>query len=137
MVECLANGCRCQSNVALSQSHQRESRLWIPPGLPSCEECLLRAWEVTQLESNAAQFGEGPAELPPQIGSKLRACCQNLLLGLGGGPAQPEDLGTVHAASAMGAADSAYAAPPLHRLGPLLGEIVLTKSLEHAHQLAI
>ena len=43
----------------------------------------------------------------------------------------------MHTASAMGAADSACAAPALHRLGPLLGEIVLSESLEHAHQLAI
>ena len=43
----------------------------------------------------------------------------------------------MHAASAMGAADSASAAPPLHRLGPLLGQVVLTESLKHAHQLAV
>ena len=89
------------------------------------------------MESDAAQLGQGPAELAPQVGSQLRAGGQGLLLGLGGGPAQPKDLGTVHAASPMGAADSAPAAPPLHRLGPFLGEVQLPESLEHAHELAV
>ena len=84
-----------------------------------------------------AQLGEGPAELPPQVGSQFRACRQGLLLGFGGRPAQPKDLGPVHAAAAMDAADTASAAPPLHRLGPLLSQVVLTEPLKHAHQLAV
>ena len=43
----------------------------------------------------------------------------------------------MHAAAAMDAADAASVAPPLHGLGPLLGEVVLTEPLEHAHQLAV
>ena len=57
MVERLADGCPCQRNVALSQSYLGESRLRIPPGLASFEECLLCSLEVTQLESYAAQLG--------------------------------------------------------------------------------
>ena len=50
MVECVSDGCRCQSNVALSQTHLGESGLRIPPGFAGGEEGLLRALEVTQLE---------------------------------------------------------------------------------------
>src|SRR3954466_4123302 len=117
MLERVWNRCRCQSNVTLSQTHSSESRLWIPPGFASRQECLLCAREVAQLESDAAQLGQGPAEFAPQVGPQLRAGGQNLLLGLRGRAAQPEDLGTVHPASAMRAADCAAAAPPLHRVG--------------------
>ena len=51
MVERVADGCRRQRNVALSQSQQGESRLRIPPRFASREERLLRAVEITQLES--------------------------------------------------------------------------------------
>ena len=137
MVEGIPDRCRCQSNVALGQAHSGESGFWIPSGFAGGEEGLFRALEVTQLESDVAQLGEGPAELPPQVGSQFRACRQGFLLGFGGRPAQPKDLGPVHAATAMDAADTASVAPPLHRLGPLLSQVVLTEPLKHAHQLAV
>ena len=43
----------------------------------------------------------------------------------------------MYPAAAMDAADTASVAPPLHGLGPLLGEVVLSEPLEHAHQLAV
>ena len=35
------------------------------------------------------------------------------------------------------AADGVRLAPPLHRLGPLLGHVVLGKALQGAHELAV
>ena len=128
MFERVADGCRRQRNVALGQSQQGESRLRIPPRLASREERVLRTFEITQLESHAAQFGEGPPEFPAQVRSQFRTCGKGFLFRLGERPAQPKDLGTVHAAAAMDAADTASVAPPLHGLGPLLGEVVLSRA---------
>ena len=72
MFERVADGCRRQRNVALCQSQQGESRLRIPPRLSSPEERFLRTFEITQLESRAAQFGKWPAELPAQVRSQFR-----------------------------------------------------------------
>ena len=137
MLERVSDGCRRQRHVALSQSHQGQARLRIPPRLAGLEERLLRTWKVAQLQSYPSQLGQWPPELPPQVRSQLRTSSQGLLLGLGGRPAQPQDLGTVNPAAAMNAADTASVAPPLHGLGPLLGEVVLGEPLEHADQLAV
>ena len=53
MVEGGSDGRRRQSDVALSQAHSGESRLWIPPGFAGGEEGLFRTLEVAQLESDA------------------------------------------------------------------------------------
>ena len=137
MVQRLSDGRRRQGNVALSQSHQGQARLRIPPRIAGAEERLLRTSKIAQLQSCPAQFGQWPAELPAEVRPQLRTCSQGLLLRLGGRPTQSQDLGTVNPAAAMDAADTASVAPPLHGLGPLLGEVVLSEPLEHAHQLAV
>ena len=55
MFERIADGCRGQRNVALSQSQQGESRLRIPPRLAGREERVLRTFEITQ-----TGVGRGP-----------------------------------------------------------------------------
>ena len=54
MVERVSDGCGRQRNVALSQSHQGQSRLRIPPRRPSRQERLFRTVEIAQLESYLA-----------------------------------------------------------------------------------
>ena len=43
----------------------------------------------------------------------------------------------MHPAAPVEAADGARLAPPLHRLGPLLGHVVLGEALQGAHELAV
>ena len=51
-------------------------------------------------------------------------------------PAQPHNLRAVDAAR-RGGSRSHSSAPPLHRLGPLLGDVVLREPLQRAHELAV
>ena len=48
--------------------HQGKAGLRVPTGLVAAKECFLRALNVSELQSDAAKFGQGPAEFPPQIG---------------------------------------------------------------------
>ena len=52
-------------------------------------------------------------------------------------PAQPQDLGAMDAAAPMQTPDRVRLAPPLHRVGPLLGDVVLREPLQRADELAI
>ena len=72
----------------------------------------------------------------PHVGAQLVAGHERLTLGLVARAAQPQDLGAVDPATAVKAPDRVGLAPPLHRLGPLLGHVVLGETLQGAHELA-
>ena len=137
MLERVADGLRSQGDVAPGQVHQGEAGLRVPPDLVRRAEGLLRALDVSPAQPDAAKLGQRPPELPAQVGAQLLAGQEGFLLRLAAGPAQPEDLGAVDAAAAVDAPDGLPVAPPLHRLRPLLGQVVLREPLERAHQLAV
>ena len=124
-------------HVALGQTHQGETRLGVPPGAMSRQQGLLGAGDVSLVQSDPSQLVERPAELAPQVGAQFLAGHQCLPLRLVARPAQPEDLGAMHPAASVEAADGVRLAPPLHRLGPLLGHVIQGEALQGAHQLAV
>ena len=137
VLERVADGGGRRGHVALGETHQRETGLRIPPGAMSGQEGFLRAVDVSLAQSDPSELGQRPPELASQVGAQLLARRERLLLGLVARPAQPEDLGAVDAAAPVEAPDGVRRAPPLHRLGPFLGEVVLRESLQGAHELAV
>ena len=123
--------------VALGQTHQRETRLRIPPGAMSRQQGFLRAGDVSLVQSDPSELVQRPPELASQVGAQLLAGHECLTLRLVARPAQPEDLGAVDPAATVEAPDGVRLAPPLHRLGPLLGHVVLGEALQRAHELAV
>ena len=128
-VEGVANG-RCGSGgVAVRQMDQRKTRLRVPSGTISGQECLLGALDISLPESNAAKLGQRPPELPPQVGAKLLACEQGFLLGLRARSTQSENFGAVDATASMEASDRLPVVPAFHGFRPLLGKVVLPQCL--------
>ena len=109
----------------------------IPPGAVSGEQGFLRAGDVSLVESDPSELVQRPPELASQVGTQFLAGQERLVLRLVARPAQPEDLGAVHPATPVEAPDGVRLAPPLHRLGPLLGHVVLREALQRAHELAV
>ena len=129
---------RCRSgDVTLGQPHEGETRLRIPPGTMSSQQGLLCSGDIALVQSNPSQLVQWPSQLAPQVGAQLLARHQCLILGFVARPAQPEDLGAMHSAAPMEAADGVRLAPPLHRLGPLLGHVVQGEALQGTHELAV
>jgi hypothetical protein len=124
-------------HVALSKAHQGETGLGIPPGAVSRQQRFLRTDDIALVEPDPSQFVERPPQLAPQVGAQLLASHQRLMLRLVAGPAQPEDLGAMHPTAPVEAADGVRLAPPLHRLGPFLGNVVLSDALQGTHELAV
>jgi hypothetical protein len=85
------------------------------------------AGDVSLAQSNAAELRKRPAQLAPQIRAQLLARLEDLLLRVVARAAKPEDLGSMDAAAAVNAPDRLSATPPLHRLRPLLGQVVLSE----------
>jgi hypothetical protein len=101
------------------------------------QEGLLGAADVPLAEPDPSKLAERPSHLPSQVRAQLLARRQRLSLRLVARPAQPQDLRPMHAAAATEAPDGIRLAPPLHRLGPLLGDVVLRESLQGADELAV
>ena len=136
-VEGLADRSRRGVDIALGQSHQRETGLWVPPSLMRCHEGLFRAVDVASAQSDPAELGQRPSQLASQIGPQLVAGQQGLHLCVVALPSHPEDLRPVNPAPSVQAPDGVRPRPSLHRLGPFLGQVVERESLECAHQLAV
>ena len=124
-------------HVSSGQLHQRETGLRDPTRrderparLPPRRRCLLCAADPSELVQR-------PSELASQVRAQLLARQERSALGLVARPAQPEDLGAVDPAAPVQAADGVGLAPPLHRLGPFLGDVVLGESLQGADELAV
>ena len=88
-------------------------------------------------QPDPSELAERPSHLTTQVRAQLLAGHQRLSLRLVARPAQPQDLRAVHAAAPMEAPDGVRPAPSLHRLGPLLGDVVLRESLQGADELAV
>ena len=125
------------ADVALRQTHQRETRLGLPPDAMRGQERLLGAVEVALAQPDPSELAERPSHLASQVRAQLLAGHQRLSLRLVARPAQPQDLRAVHAAAPVEAPDGIRPAPPLHRLGPLLGDVVLREPLQGADELAV
>ena len=123
--------------VSLGETHEREARLGIPPGAVSRQQRLLGTGDVALVQSDPAELVQRPPQLATQVGPQLLAGHERLTLGLVARPTQPQDLGAVDPAAPVEAADRVRLAPPLHRLGPLLGHVVLGEALQRAHELAV
>ena len=93
------------------------------------QECLLCAIDIAFPKSNAAQLGERPPELAPQVRTKLLACEQRFLLSLRAGPTQSQNFSAVNAAASMKASHRLPVVPAFHGFRPLLRKIVLSKRL--------
>src|SRR3954466_5508560 len=109
----------------------------IPAGEMGGDQRLVCAGGITGVETDPPQFVERPPELPSQVGTQLLAGHEDLPLGLDARPAEPENLGAVDSATPMETADGVGLAPPLHRLRPLLRDVVLPQALQSAHEFAV
>ena len=89
------------------------------------------------VKADPSELVQRPPELAPQVGAQFLAGHERLTLRLVARPAQPEDLGAVDPAAPVEAPDGVRLAPPLHRLGPLLGHVILGEALQGAHELAV
>ena len=103
----------------------------------SRQERLLRAFEISPPKPDTSQLGQRPPELATQVRPQFVAGEERLRLGLAVRTAQAKDLGAMHAAASVDAADASPKPPTLHRLRPLLREVVLRDGLKRADQLAI
>ena len=101
------------------------------------QERLLGAVEIALAQPDPPELAQRPSHLATQVRPQLLTGHQRLLLRLVARPAQPQDLRAVHAAAPMEAPDGIRPAPPLHRVGPLLRDVVLRQPLEGAHELAV
>ena len=126
-----------RGGIALGKTHERETGLGIPPRAMSGEQGLLRARDVSPVESDPSELAQRPSELASQVRAQFLAGHERLTLRLVARAAQPEDLGAVDPAATVEAPDGTRLAPPLHRLGPFLGHVVLREALQGAHELAV
>ena len=60
-------------HVSLGQTHQRETRLGIPPGAMSGQQRFLRAGDVSLVESDPSELVERPPELASQVRAQFLA----------------------------------------------------------------
>ena len=109
----------------------------IPPGAMSGQQGVLRARDVCLVKADPSELVQRPPELASQVRTQFLAGHERLTLRLVAQPAQPEDLGAVDPATPAEAADGVRLAPPLHRLGPFLGHVILGEALQGAHELAV
>jgi len=123
--------------VSLGQPHERETGLRIPAGAMSSQKGLLGAFDVSRAKSDPPELAQRPSHLAPQVGAQFLACAERLCLCLAARATQPEDFRAVDPAAPVQAADGIRLAPPLHRLGPLLGDVVLGEALQRADELAV
>lgn len=137
MVERFLNQRQRQRYVALRKPQQRQAGLWIPASLLCRDERRFRAGEITPPQPDAAQLGQRPAKLAPEVRPQLVTGGERLALRLAAGAAQPENLRAMEATPAMDAAHWLPLPPALHGLRPLLGEVVLRDRLEGADNLAV
>jgi hypothetical protein len=101
------------------------------------QQRLLGARDVSLVQSDPSELVQRPPQLASQIGAQLLAGLERLMFRLGAGPAEPEDLGAVDPAAPVEAPDGIGLGPPLHRLGPFLGHVIVRQALQGAHQLAV
>ena len=137
VVEGVSYRVRRTGDVTSGKLHQGKTGFGIPAGPMSGQQRFLGADEISLVKSDPSELVQRPAQLAPQVGAQLLARHQRLGLGFVARPAQPEDLGAMHPAAPVQAADGVRLAPPLHRLGPLLGHVVEREALQGAHQLAV
>ena len=124
-------------DVSSRQLDERETGLRIPPGLMRGQQRLLGSVDVSFPQPDPAELGQGPSELASQVRAELLARCERFAFRLVQRSAQPEDLRAMDSAAPVEAADGVGLAPPLHRLRPFLGGVVLCESLEGADELAV
>ena len=53
-----------ECHVPLGQTHQGQAGLWVPSGVLSGEQGLLRAVDVSPSQSDPSKFAQRPAQLP-------------------------------------------------------------------------
>jgi len=128
---------RRRGYVSLGQTYQRQTGLGIPAGYMSGQQGLFRAFDVSFSKSDQSELAERPSQLASQVGAEFLARRERLSLCLVARPAQSEDLCAMDPAAPVKAPDGVRLAPPLHRLGPFLGHVVLRESLQRAHELAV
>jgi hypothetical protein len=101
------------------------------------DQGLLSAGNVAPVKSDPPQLVQRPPEFASKVWPQLLAGHQGLTLRLGARSAQPQNLRAVDAAATPEAPNGIRFAPPLHRLGPLLGDLVLSYALQGAHEFAV
>ena len=100
------------------------------------QQRLLRARDVSLVQPDPSELVQRP-QLASQIGAQFLAGHERLMFRLVAGPARPEDLGAVDPAAPVEAPDGIGLGPPLHRLGPFLGHVIVRQALQGAYQLAV
>src|SRR5688500_9910056 len=117
--------------------YEGKTRLWIPPCLVRTQKGGFRSGDVSSSESDAAKLRERPTELSSQIRTELFTGQLRFLLRFEPRSAKTENLRAMHAAAAVNASHRLPLPPALHRLGPLLGEVVLRDRLKRTDDFAI
>ena len=103
----------------------------------SGQQGVLGAFDVSRAKADPPELRQRPSHLAAQVRPQLLARAERLGFRFAAGPTQPQDLGAVDPAAPVEAADRVRLAPPLHRLGPFLGHVVLRESLQGADELAV
>ena len=99
------------------------------------DEGFLGPVQIALPQANRAELGQRPPELSPHPRSKVVARAERFGLGGIAGPRNPQDLGAMHAAAPVEAAEGAAGPPPFHRIGPLGRHLVQRQALRRAHEL--
>ena len=125
------------ADIALGQTKEREPRLGIPPQLVRFEERALGTGEVSHAQAHDPDLVVRPSALEPDVGTNLLDRLDRLGLRFLEPAADPADLRPVHTAPAMETPHRLATAPPLHRLRPFLGTLVVGQPLRRAHGAAV
>src|SRR5688500_11741954 len=96
----------------------------------SRQEGLFCSGHVTQLEPDAPELCQRPAQLSPEVWAQLLTGRQDFAFGLWRGAAPSQELRPVDSAAAVDAAHGLVLMPVLHRHRPLFRQVVLPERLE-------
>ena len=103
----------------------------------SGQQGFFRARDVSLVKSDPSELVQRPSELASQVRAQFLAGHEHLTFRIVARSAQPQDLGAVDPAAPVEAPDGTRLTPPLHRLGPLLGDVILGEALQRADELAV
>ena len=135
-LEGVSYGGRRSGQVALGQTQprdpvgdpiRRDAPPTAPPPRPRCLPCAVGSVRARSAATPARVADRGAVPGRPRAPDAPPRCRTR----------GPEDLGAVDPAAPVEAPDGIRVGPPLHRLGPFLGHVIVRQALQGAHQLAV
>ena len=119
-----------REGISLREPEECDPRLRIPSGLARSEEGILGTLQVPHPKADRPQLAERPSRDGSGERTNLFARSASLAFGIVPRAPEPQDLGAVHATHPLEGAERTVRGPLLHRLGPLIGPVVLGERLE-------